>query len=105
MRFYTVDTGEVTVGNTALSDIDLKAWRGALAFVPQDVLLFGGSIRENIAYGDTERAKNKLSKRRSRPMLGSLSRASQKASRRLLGSAVCSLVAGSANVLPLREHC
>ena len=60
MRFYTVDTGEVTVGNTALSDIDLKAWRGALAFVPQDVLLFGGSIRENIAYGDTQASEEQI---------------------------------------------
>ena len=60
MRFYRVDTGEVTVGNTALSDIDLKAWRGALAFVPQDVLLFGGSIRENIAYGDTRASEEQI---------------------------------------------
>ena len=60
MRFYRVDTGEVTIGNTALSDIDLKAWRGALAFVPQDVLLFGGSIRENIAYGDTRSSEEQI---------------------------------------------
>ena len=60
MRFYTVDTGAVTVGNTPLSDIDLKAWRGALAFVPQDVLLFGGSIRENIAYGDTQASEEQI---------------------------------------------
>ena len=105
MRFYTVDTGEVTVGNASLSAIDLKAWRGALAFVPQDVLLFGGSIRENIAYGDTQASEEQIIEAAKQANAGSLSRASQKASRLLLGSAVCSLVAGSANVLPLREHC
>ena len=54
MRFYAIENGIVTVNKKPLSEIDLKAWRNALAFVPQDVLLFGGTIRENIAYGDTK---------------------------------------------------
>ena len=54
MRFYAINSGSVSVNDSPLSEIDLKAWRNALAFVPQDVLLFGGTIRENIAYGDTQ---------------------------------------------------
>jgi ABC-type multidrug transport system fused ATPase/permease subunit len=54
MRFYAINSGSITVNDSPLSEIDLKAWRNALAFVPQDVLLFGGTIRENIAYGDTQ---------------------------------------------------
>ena len=60
MRFYTINQGEISVGGMPLKDIDLKAWRSSLAFVPQDVLLFGGTIRENIAYGDTEASEEQI---------------------------------------------
>lgn len=60
MRFYTIDQGSITVGGMPLPNIDLKAWRSSLAFVPQDVLLFGGTIRENIAYGDTEALEDQI---------------------------------------------
>ena len=60
MRFYSIDQGEISVGGMPLNDIDLKAWRSSLAFVPQDVLLFGGTIRENIAYGDTEASEEQI---------------------------------------------
>ncbi|MGB2274719.1 MAG: multidrug ABC transporter ATP-binding protein [Bacteroidetes bacterium] len=60
MRFYAIENGVVTVNKKPLSEIDLKAWRNALAFVPQDVLLFGGTIRENIAYGDTKAGEEQI---------------------------------------------
>ena len=60
MRFYAFENGVVTVNKKPLSEIDLKAWRNALAFVPQDVLLFGGTIRENIAYGDTKAGEEQI---------------------------------------------
>jgi len=60
MRFYAIDQGEISVGGMPLKDIDLKAWRSSLAFVPQDVLLFGGTIRENITYGDTEASEEQI---------------------------------------------
>jgi ABC-type multidrug transport system fused ATPase/permease subunit len=53
MRFYEISEGQFLCGNEPVSNIDLDAWRKKLALVPQDVLLFGGSIRENITYGDT----------------------------------------------------
>ncbi len=54
MRFYATNSGSVSVNDLPLSEIDLKAWRNALALVPQDVLLFGGTIRENIGYGNAK---------------------------------------------------
>ena len=60
MRFYAIENGIVTVNKKPLSEIDLKAWRNALAFVPQDVLLFGGTIWENIAYGDTKAGEEQI---------------------------------------------
>ncbi len=60
MRFYAIENGIVTVNKKPLSEIDLKVWRNALAFVPQDVLLFGGTIRENIAYGDTKAGEEQI---------------------------------------------
>ncbi|MCH1533574.1 MAG: ATP-binding cassette domain-containing protein [Schleiferiaceae bacterium] len=54
MRFYTSFEGEFTANGKPVASLDLQSWRGALALVPQDVLLFGGTIRENITYGNTE---------------------------------------------------
>lgn len=54
MRFYTSNEGEFSTQGKSVDDIDLAAWRDQLALVPQDVLLFGGTIRENIAYGKTD---------------------------------------------------
>jgi ABC transporter fused permease/ATP-binding protein len=51
LRFYPIDKGSLTVDAQDILDYDLHALRQQLAIVPQDVLLFGGSIRENIAYG------------------------------------------------------
>ncbi|MDA0768542.1 MAG: ABC transporter transmembrane domain-containing protein [Verrucomicrobia bacterium] len=51
LGFYEVDGGELLLDGRSATEWSLKARRGAMALVPQDVLLFGGSIRENIAYG------------------------------------------------------
>jgi subfamily B ATP-binding cassette protein MsbA len=50
-RFYDPVAGQVTLDGHDLRRITLKSLRGAIAVVPQDPLLFGGSVRENIAYG------------------------------------------------------
>ena len=54
MRFYTSNEGEFSTQGKSVGDIDLAAWRDQLALVPQDVLLFGRTIRENISYGPTD---------------------------------------------------
>lgn len=50
-RFYQPNQGRIMVDGQPLENIDLKAWRSSLALVPQEVMLFGGSIYDNIAYG------------------------------------------------------
>ena len=51
LRFYNIDEGEILVDGKNIYDYDLENLRGNMSIVPQDVILFGGTIRENIAYG------------------------------------------------------
>jgi ABC-type multidrug transport system fused ATPase/permease subunit len=51
MRFYEPNAGSISLGDRVIADIDITEWRKMVALVPQEVLLFGGTIRENIAYG------------------------------------------------------
>ncbi|MRX41131.1 ATP-binding cassette domain-containing protein [Flavobacterium sp. LC2016-23] len=51
LRFYDITSGEITVDGKNIYDYDLENLRGNMSIVPQDVILFGGSIKENIAYG------------------------------------------------------
>jgi ATP-binding cassette subfamily B protein len=50
-RFYDPNTGEIRIDGQPVKELCLTTLRRNLALVPQEVLLFGGSIRENIAYG------------------------------------------------------
>lgn len=50
-RFYSPDEGSVLFDGKNALEYDLTGLRSNIAIVPQDVLLFGGSIKENIAYG------------------------------------------------------
>ena len=51
MRFYEPSQGKIMMGDYDIQDMPVGDWRKMVALVPQEVLLFGGSIRENIAYG------------------------------------------------------
>jgi ATP-binding cassette, subfamily B, bacterial len=51
MRFYSVEQGEVLVDGKNVQSYNLTHYRSNLGIVPQEVILFGGSIQENIAYG------------------------------------------------------
>jgi ABC-type multidrug transport system fused ATPase/permease subunit len=51
LRFYDTTGGSITIDNKNMLDYDLEALRGNMSIVPQDVILFGGTIKENIAYG------------------------------------------------------
>ena len=50
-RFYSPQTGTIEVDGKNNLDYDLNFYRSAIGIVPQEILLFGGTIRENIAYG------------------------------------------------------
>ena len=60
IRFYKSQGGQISSGADAVESFDLQAWRKSLALVPQDVLLFGGSIRENITYGKTSATEEEI---------------------------------------------
>jgi ATP-binding cassette, subfamily B, bacterial len=51
MRFYPVEFGAVKVDGTSARDFNLTAYRKNIGIVPQEIILFGGTIKENIAYG------------------------------------------------------
>jgi ATP-binding cassette subfamily B protein len=51
LRFYQSGEGQIRVDDKPIEDFDITAYRNNLAIVPQEVLLFGGTIRENIMYG------------------------------------------------------
>ncbi|MBZ9717153.1 ABC transporter ATP-binding protein/permease [Mesorhizobium sp. AD1-1] len=50
-RFYEVSAGRISIDGIDIRDMTLASLRGQIGIVQQDVFLFGGSIRENIAYG------------------------------------------------------
>lgn len=51
LQFYTPSTGTIKYDGKPSQDFSLTDIRNQVAIVPQDVLLFGGTIRENIGYG------------------------------------------------------
>jgi ABC-type multidrug transport system fused ATPase/permease subunit len=51
-RFYEPDSGKITIGEQVIADMCLFNLRKQLALVPQEILLFGGTIYENILYGN-----------------------------------------------------
>lgn len=51
LGYYEANSGELNFDGVAASDLPIAARRAAMAVVPQEVLLFGGSILENIEYG------------------------------------------------------
>lgn len=52
LRFYTPSSGEILYDGIPTDQLALTDVRNQVAIVPQDVLLFGGTIRENISYGN-----------------------------------------------------
>lgn len=54
LNLYAPLKGKVLIDEVSLADVPLQSLRKHIALVPQDVLLFGGTIRENILYGNLE---------------------------------------------------
>jgi subfamily B ATP-binding cassette protein MsbA len=51
LRLYEVDGGAITIDGQSISAVSRRSLRGQVAYVGQDVFLFRGSVRENIALG------------------------------------------------------
>ena len=62
LRFYDVSDGEITLDGTNINDIKLRDLRNAIGLVSQDVFLFPGTIRQNIAYGKRNANLNEIIK-------------------------------------------
>ena len=60
MQFYQPDKGEIAFDEKPASTYELSEIRNQIAIVPQDVLLFGGTIKENIAYGKTGASEEEI---------------------------------------------
>ncbi len=60
LRFYDPESGKIFFGDKEAAKIPLSQLRKQMALVPQDVLLFGGSIRENIAYGKPDATQEEI---------------------------------------------
>ena len=60
MRFYEIDAGRITIDGVDIRDLTRDELRGAIGMVLQDTWLFGGTIRENIAYGRLEATEEEI---------------------------------------------
>lgn len=60
LRFYNIDNGQIKVDNKEISNYPLSAYRKNIGIVPQEIILFGGSIRENIAYGKPDATEEEV---------------------------------------------
>lgn len=60
LRFYDITSGQILVDGKNIHDYDLEDLRGNMSIVPQDVILFGGTIRENIAYGNPNATEEEI---------------------------------------------
>lgn len=60
MRFYDYQSGAVKIDGKLLSDYGITELRKNIAIVPQEVMLFGGTIYENIAYGKPSASRDEI---------------------------------------------
>jgi ABC-type multidrug transport system fused ATPase/permease subunit len=60
LNFYHANSGEIKIDNQLITDYDLNYLRQHMAIVPQDVLLFSGSILENIRFGNTDATEQEV---------------------------------------------
>lgn len=54
LRFYPLKQGMIALDGKNIEDYDLSEYRAHLGMVPQEIMLFGGTIRQNIAYGNPQ---------------------------------------------------
>lgn len=60
MRYYKLTGGQILVDGKNINEYNLTDLRKNIAIVPQEVMLFGGTIYENIAYGNPDASENEV---------------------------------------------
>jgi len=60
LRLYDADEGTITIDGADVSTTTLESLREAVGYVSQDPFLFGGTVRENIAYSAPEAAEERV---------------------------------------------
>ena len=60
MNFYPLDAGEISIGGKSINSYNISHLRQNVGIVPQEVILFGGTIKENILYGNPNATDEQL---------------------------------------------
>lgn len=60
LNFYDIDAGDILFDNQSISAISKASLRDQIAVVPQEVILFGGTVEENIRYGNLSATKEEI---------------------------------------------
>lgn len=68
-RFYDVDEGAITIDGMDIRDMTLRSLREQIGIVQQDVFLFNGTLRENIAYGKLDATDEEIRRAAERAQL------------------------------------
>lgn len=71
-RFYEVTAGAIRIDGRDIRDMTVASLRRQIGIVQQDVFLFGGTIRENIAYGRLEASDAEIAAAAERAQLGDM---------------------------------
>jgi ATP-binding cassette subfamily B protein len=62
LQYYKPDQGSILIDNQPIESFNLSSLRSVMALVPQDVILFGGTIEENIRYGKQNATTDEIMK-------------------------------------------
>lgn len=71
-RFYEIDGGAITIDGVDIRDMTQASLRAQIGIVQQDVFLFGGSIRDNIVYGNLDATETQIAEAVRRAKLDAL---------------------------------
>lgn len=59
-RLYEVDSGKIFIDHQEITSIDLAVLRNIIGYVPQEAVLFSGSVRENIEWGKSDASMDEI---------------------------------------------
>tara|TARA_B100000902_G_scaffold34552_1_gene41553 strand:- start:601 stop:2322 length:1722 start_codon:yes stop_codon:yes gene_type:complete len=60
LKLYEIDSGEITFNNDKIEDFELHQIRKKIGIVPQDIILFANTIKENLLYANREAKEDQI---------------------------------------------